>query len=100
MRQFTELEKAIAKCFDPKWKYMARDEDGSLYLFRTKPQKYAGDFGGDGCWEGLGYDFVMERLFGQRVFESIKWSDKEPTLIDDICNREVDVRNKKEVADD
>ena len=78
----TEDEKAILKNLPKKWKYIARDEDSSLWIFddykpykaKTSP-KWLGNIG-----EPL-------YLF-QHLFQFIKWEDKKPYLISDLLKEE------------
>ena len=50
--------------------WLARDENGRLYLYLIKPQKVIGQ------WIGSRY----VRL-GSTFFPEIKWSDEEPTKV-------------------
>ena len=50
--------------------WVARDEDGRLFVFLIEPQKAIGQ------WIGAGYI----RL-GSAFFPEVKWSDDEPTKV-------------------
>ena len=80
--KITEDERAILRNLPKKWKYIARDEDSSLWLFddykpykaKTSP-KWLGNIG-----EPL-------NLF-RHLFQFIKWEDEEPYLISDLLEEE------------
>ena len=81
MKEFTEDEKTIAKNIDKKYKWIARDSNGWLYLYQNKPNKL------DCCWDdpnnSTPYRIVNLKYFNH-IFISIKWEDDEPTRISDI----------------
>lgn len=61
-------------------KYIARDGDGELYTYTTKPKKESWNWTG-GCYKDLGgvdIDLPM-----------VKWSDKEPRLVEELKKLEV-----------
>lgn len=65
------------KCY----KYIARDDDGELYIYMSIPTKRSDCWGADGAYRslrGLDIDFPM-----------VKWSDEEPWLIKDLKKLEV-----------
>lgn len=65
------------KCY----KYIARNDDGELYVYTSIPTKYSD------CW---GVDNAYRSLRGLDIdFPMIKWSDSEPWLIDDLKKLEV-----------
>lgn len=65
------------KCY----KYIARDDDGELYVYTSIPTKHSD------CW---GVDNVYRSLRGLDIdFPMIKWSDSEPWLIEDLKKLEV-----------
>ena len=77
MKTFSEAAKTIARNIDREYKWMARDQDGNLFIYEEKPEKkeYSWYFG------GCNYIFYFNHLFS-----AIKWEDDEPTLIRDIYN--------------
>lgn len=80
MKKFTNDEKAIARNIDEEYKWIARDSDGGLCIYKGKPKK-----------EGNGWysdDYVYLYYFNH-LFPAIKWEDEEPTLISDIYNPQV-----------
>lgn len=74
----TEQEKVILQNIDPQFKYIARDENGFLYVFADRPKKLS-------TYWNLDFDFA--ELGGlSHLFENVKWEDEEPTLIKDLLN--------------
>lgn len=81
MKTFTEDEKIIASNIDKEYKWMARDADGILCVYREKPEKT------DDIWDAFS-EFVYFSAF-DHLFPAIKWEDEEPTLISDIYNPQI-----------
>lgn len=79
MKKFTSDEKIIARNINKKYKWIARDYDGSLWIFVNKPNKVRGN------WYESSTEANLFRAF-IHMFSSIKWEDDEPTLIEDIYN--------------
>ena len=80
MKTFSDDEKLIARNIDTEYKWMARDNDGNLYVYEGKPKKEESSWYSDGC--SLFFQF-------NHLFSAIKWKDEEPTLISDIYNPQV-----------
>lgn len=87
MKEFTEDEKVIAKNMNKKYTWMARNKNGSLFVTDSKPIKgvYLGMWqikdGGCRIWVSV--------LFDQELFETVKWEDREPTLIKNIYDPQI-----------
>lgn len=64
-------------------KFIARDENGKLFVYKTQPRKM------ETRWvlNCDGY-FYLNRYFNVD-FQMVKWSDKEPWLIEDLKKLEV-----------
>lgn len=65
---------------DKKYKYIARDEDGELWLFENRP------FKNGRSWyvlDGFGESFNLYK----HLFQMVKWEDEEPTLIADLLGK-------------
>lgn len=61
------------------YRWIARDEDGELYLYRTVPTKLSS------CWLSFNIDDGIDDLCdGDVLFQCIKWEDEEPTKILDL----------------
>lgn len=70
-------EAIILSHLPTKWKWVARDKDGNLYLFIKKPSK------GSLYWMigSRNRTDVMEFPY-RNLFKCIKWTDSDPTNID------------------
>lgn len=86
MKEFSEDEKIIAKNIDKKYKWMARDIKGVLFVYNAIPFKKEmfGIWGNGSC----GYACINS-LFGRELFKSIKWEDDDPTRISDIYDPQI-----------
>lgn len=75
--KLTEVEKIILKSLDKNLKWIARDKNGKLCLYETKPYKSAS------IWSlGITFTFFMFN----HLFEFIKWEDDEPYCIEKLLN--------------
>ena len=72
--KLNEDEKAILRNVPKEYKWIARDKNGSIYLYINKPVKRF--FGFD--------DFGTIRLPFDHLFQFIKWEDKEPYSIEEL----------------
>lgn len=75
----TEQEKEFLKMISTEFKYIARNEDGSLYLYRKKPIK------GSYMWFEIQQSFFS--WLNKNMFKGIRWEDDEPFCIDDHVKR-------------
>lgn len=76
--QFSEEEKTILRNLNEfsfkKWKWLARDKNGILYVYTHRPIKSSENYTfSDGSWECF-------NIFGH-LFQSIQWTDDEPVEI-------------------
>ena len=77
--KLTEDEKAILKVLlKEKYKWIARDKNGCLYVYASKPEKVIT------IWEGSG----LPMMPFNHLFQFIKWEDEEPYLIEDLLGEE------------
>jgi hypothetical protein len=76
--KLTEDEKAILRNMPKKYKYIARDYWGELYIYENKPKK------GDNRWIIFGSDYFNNLNMFQHLFQFIKWEDKEPYNIQEL----------------
>lgn len=89
MKNFTKLDQEFAKNIDKRFKWIARDQSGDLYIFHVKPYKTS--LLEWNCDRGpciriwLDVPWIAGALT-TKLFEPIKWNDDEPTLISDIYN--------------
>ena len=80
MKTFTEDEKIIARNIDKGYKWIARDSNGNLGVYKGKTKK-KGYY-----WYSDGDDYLC--CFNH-LFPAIKWEDEEPTRISDIYNPQI-----------
>ena len=80
-KKFTDDELCILRNIDKKYKWIARDESGSLCIFDEKPKK------SEEMWDNvISSDFIELGCFNN-LFNSINWEDEEPIYIDDYVDR-------------
>lgn len=70
----SEDEKAILRNLPKYYKWIARDIDGRLYIYASKPKKRLT------MWESMGSPMI---LF-DHIFKFIKWEDDEPYSIEEL----------------
>lgn len=66
---------------DKRWKWVARDAGGDLFVYEQKPRKALS------CWYSYDGDFGLihssfEKALGD-IFKKVKWDDTEPTRIEE-----------------
>lgn len=74
-KELADVEISILKSINSKFKYIARDKNGELFIFERKPHKCS-------TWWSQ-KDAIDFELFGH-MFAMIRWEDEEPTLIADL----------------
>lgn len=83
----TKNEKSYLDILLDNFKYIARDEDGTLVAFSTCPVK------GNSIWynyENKGiYCIITTKNFKNITFDFIRWMDEEPWSIEDLKKLEV-----------
>lgn len=72
----TAGEKIILQNIDSKYKYIARDYSGKLYIYIEEPKKH------DNFWIAPETSKTFH-LFNH-LFKMVKWEDEEPWLIEDL----------------
>lgn len=79
----SKIDKAFLEYIREERKYIARDEDGKLYVYSSKPFKEKNYWHlHSGCCSSLDFAFAVD-------FPMVKWSDEEPWLIDDLKKLDV-----------
>lgn len=79
-KQFSQDELCILRNIDKKYKWIAKDKDGLICIFVSKPIK-TGKIWSDGeSYASLG-------AIKNSLFNSIQWEDEEPIYIDDYVER-------------
>lgn len=79
----SKRDKAFLDCIREEYKFVARDENGKLFVYETQPRK------SETQWV-LNYDgyLYLNRYFNVD-FPIVKWSNEEPWLIEDLKKLEV-----------
>lgn len=80
--KLTDDEKAILRNINKKYRWIARDEDTMLFVFTEKPFKL------DYYWKCGNEDYECCIYLFDHLFQSIKWEDEEPYLIEDLLKGE------------
>ena len=86
MKEFSEDEKVIARNINKKYRWIARDSDGGLCIYKEKPKKSGS------IWNirsGALFDKIETFDGFSYMFLAIKWEDDEPTRISDIYDPQV-----------
>ena len=79
-KQFSQDTLNFFKCIDKRWRYIAKDKNGTISAFGSKPTKK------ERCW--LNYEgFDCLDVFKDSLFDEILWEDEEPVYIDDYVER-------------
>ena len=79
----SKRDKTFLECIGEGIKYIARDMDGFLFIYGIKPHKLID------CWESGGIELNKSLAFFKLNLPMVKWSDKEPWLIEDLKKLEV-----------
>lgn len=84
--KLTENEKKFLDILNPNFRYMARDKDGTAYVYPAseKPTKDTAF----NAWCGVKFHRIDSEMFNG-MFSMIKWEDEEPWIIDDLRKLEV-----------
>lgn len=78
MIKLSDEEKVILKNTDKRFKWIARDKDGNLFIYGNKPIKRESSWISEIVFNRLGM-WIFNHLF-----QFIKWGDKYPYLIEDL----------------
>jgi hypothetical protein len=78
-KEFTNDELTIMRSLPKEYEWMARDDDGELYIFDKKPKNI------NGIWDN--YDRIRDFDYFKHLFKSITSEDEEPVFIDDYVER-------------
>lgn len=79
----SKRDRAFLECIGEGIKYITRDMNGFLFIYVIKPHKLID------CWESGGIESNKSLEFFNLNFPMIKWSDKEPWIIEDLKKLEV-----------
>lgn len=78
MIKLTEDEKVILRNIDKRYRWIARDDDGSLFIYGEKPIKK------ESSWISEVFLDWFDACIFNHLFQFIKWEDVEPCLIEDL----------------
>lgn len=78
----SKRDRAFLEYLDANY-YMARDLNGGLYVYISKPHKLID------CWESAGCEVDKTLRIFNIDFPMVKWKDNEPWLIEDLKKLEV-----------
>ena len=79
-KQFSQDTLNFFKCIDKKFEWIARDRDGEVWIYISKPKKR------DISWENFGLYKPLD-IIKDSLFDEILWEDDEPIYIDDYVER-------------
>lgn len=77
----TKDEEAILRNLPKKFKYIARDKDEELYLYKAKPVR------SESIWNCLDKNYIKLSVFNH-MFKFIKWNDEEPYNIEELLKED------------
>lgn len=80
--KLTDDEKAILRNINENYVWIARNENGMLFVFTEKPFKL------EYYWKCEDEDAECYVYFFDHLFKSIKWEDEEPYLIEDLLKED------------
>ena len=80
MEIFTDVEKQILEGTNKSYKWIARDENGRLYIYDTKPYK-AEEYGFFSA--GFGNGFLFNKCVSDVLFKSVTWENSPIQFRDD-----------------
>lgn len=74
----TSAEKVLLENIDKKYQYIARDDEGWLFLFEEKPKKDTT------FWQKSVHSGICSFNCYAHLFKMVKWEDEAPWLIEDL----------------
>ena len=88
--KISKKDRAFLDYIDNRFKYIARDEDGTLFIFETEPLKVVAQKRMNPLLMG-GWMYALNRNMSDFNinFPMVKWSDAEPCKIEDLKKLEV-----------
>ena len=86
-KEFTDNELCILRNIDKKYKWMAKDKDGLICTFVSKPIKTEKLWSDGWSNSNNGESYASLEVIKNSLFTEIKWEDDEPIYIDDYVDR-------------
>lgn len=81
--KISKRDRALLEYIKDKYKYIARDLDGDLYVYTEKPLKMID------CYDGMLCESRTLNKICDIKFPMVRWEDSEPWLIEDLKKLEV-----------
>ena len=81
--KISKRDRALLEYIKDKYKYIARDLDGDLYVYTEKPPKMID------CYDGMLCESRTLNKICDIKFPMVRWEDSEPWLIEDLKKLEV-----------
>ena len=83
--------KYFLESLNDKYEWIAKDEDGAVWCYKFKPEKYTQDNNKRWTVYGRGNIAGFRDVFKKEIFDFLSWEDEEPTnikeLLENILNR-------------
>ena len=79
-KEFSQDTLNFFKCIDKRCKYIAKDKNGAICVFGSRPIK------NEKWWHDDEWFYRLEAI-KDSLFTEIKWEDEEPIYIDDYVER-------------
>ena len=86
-KEFTDNELFILKNIDKKYKWIAKDKNGLICTFVSKPIKTEKLWSDGWSNSNNGASFASLEAIKNSLFTEIKWEDEEPIYIDEYVDR-------------
>ena len=86
-KEFTDNELFILKNIDKKYKWIAKDKNGLICTFVSKPIKTEKLWSDGWSNSNNGESYASLEVIKNSLFTEIKWEDDEPIYIDDYVDR-------------
>lgn len=87
--------KYFLESLNDKYEWIAKDEDGAVWCYKFKPEKYTQDKNKRWTVYGRGNIAGFRDAFKKEIFDFLSWEDEEPTLIQNILDNCEVVDNEK-----
>ena len=78
--------KYFLESLNDKYEWIAKDEDGAVWCYKFKPEKYTQDNNKRWTVYGRGNIAGFRDVFKKEIFDFLSWEDEEPTLIQNILD--------------
>jgi hypothetical protein len=76
--------KYFLESLNDKYEWIAKDEDGAVWCYKFKPEKYTQDKNKRWTTYGRGNIAGFRNVFKKELFDFLSWEDEEPTNIKEL----------------